>query len=200
MQPVDTINEQRCRLRVSTTDDAAKYAWDAPLNDCVVKALFVGRNETEDNVGFVDAVSSSDGIVGVVLDRTSFYAEAGGQIFDTGALRCGDVVVRAILTASWALQCTWAFNPKMRQWRGETQSHSSKAHSARAHATTLAHDKTECARPIKERTGLQSPHNTRVCTHTLGTQHASSHVQASSSLSRANTRAVSASYIRDISV
>ncbi|KAJ2565383.1 Alanine--tRNA ligase, partial [Coemansia sp. RSA 1836] len=38
--------------------------------------------------GLVDSVSASDSaaLVGVVLDRTCFYAEQGGQEFDTGAL------------------------------------------------------------------------------------------------------------------
>ena len=41
-----------------------------------IQALFVARNKTEDNVGFVNIVSSSKGAIGVVLNRTSFYAEA----------------------------------------------------------------------------------------------------------------------------
>ncbi|KAG1655811.1 hypothetical protein FOA52_015847, partial [Chlamydomonas sp. UWO 241] len=38
--------------------------------------------------GFVDSVdaASAEGAVGVVLDCTSFYAESGGQIYDTGSL------------------------------------------------------------------------------------------------------------------
>jgi alanyl-tRNA synthetase len=39
--------------------------------------------------GFKDAVEAeSQGVnVGVILDRTNFYAEQGGQIYDTG--QCG---------------------------------------------------------------------------------------------------------------
>jgi alanyl-tRNA synthetase len=71
---------------VEATDDAPKYVWNEDLSGCTAKALFVGRNETEDGTGFVSSISPENGTVGVVLDKTSFYAEAGGQIYDTGAL------------------------------------------------------------------------------------------------------------------
>lgn len=72
---------------VPATDDSFKYAWDQDLNGCSVKALFIGRNETEDKLGFVPTITSENGSVGVVLDQSSFYAESGGQIFDTGAIK-----------------------------------------------------------------------------------------------------------------
>ena len=75
---------------VAGTDDAAKYVWHQVLEPCRIQALFVGRNETEDKIGFVDRVTADSGAIGVVLDQTSFYAEAGGQIYDTGTLRFGD--------------------------------------------------------------------------------------------------------------
>ena len=71
---------------VEATDDAAKYVWNADLAGCTARALFIGRNETDDGIGFVDAITSRSGSVGIVLDRTSFYAEAGGQIYDTGII------------------------------------------------------------------------------------------------------------------
>jgi alanyl-tRNA synthetase len=71
---------------VSATDDSAKYIWDANLEGCTIKALFIGRNETEDNIGFVPSISPESGAVGVILDQSSFYAEAGGQTYDTGTI------------------------------------------------------------------------------------------------------------------
>jgi alanyl-tRNA synthetase len=69
---------------VMATDDSAKYIWDAALEGCTIKALFIGRNETEDKIGFVNAIASKHGAVGIILDKSSFYAESGGQTFDTG--------------------------------------------------------------------------------------------------------------------
>ena len=72
---------------VDATDDSAKYDLGQELGGCAAKGLFIGRNETEDGIGFVDAITAESGSVGVILDKTSFYAEAGGQTYDTGAIR-----------------------------------------------------------------------------------------------------------------
>ena len=71
---------------VVATDDSAKYVWNQDLEGCTTKAVFIGRNETEDNIGFVESASSENGAIGLVLDKSAFYAEAGGQIFDTGTI------------------------------------------------------------------------------------------------------------------
>lgn len=72
--------------QIEATDDSAKYVWNQDLNGCTVKGCFIGRNETKDKIGFVDSISPESSTVGVVLDKTSFYAEAGGQIYDTGVI------------------------------------------------------------------------------------------------------------------
>ena len=71
---------------VVATDDSAKYVWNEELTGCKASALFVGRGETEDGIGFTDLISGEDGAVGVILDKTSFYGEAGGQIYDVGTI------------------------------------------------------------------------------------------------------------------
>jgi alanyl-tRNA synthetase len=83
------VAEQTAHLvskQVEATDDSAKYVWNEDLEGCTAKALFIGRNETEDMIGFVDTVTSENGVIGIILDKTNFYAEAGGQIYDTGSM------------------------------------------------------------------------------------------------------------------
>lgn len=72
---------------VDATNDDAKYVWNEDLESCTVKALFIGRNETEDGIGFVDTISKENGAVGIVLDKTNFYGESGGQTFDIGSIK-----------------------------------------------------------------------------------------------------------------
>lgn len=69
---------------VPTTDDAPKYKYQATENGkysfepATGKVIALRRNKE-----FVEEVSSGQEC-GVLLDRTSFYAEQGGQIYDTG--------------------------------------------------------------------------------------------------------------------
>lgn len=79
---------------VPASDDSEKYVWDKELDGCAVKALFIGRGETEDKIGFVDSVSPESSTVGVIMDKTSFYAEAGGQTYDIGTLKTGSATVK----------------------------------------------------------------------------------------------------------
>jgi alanyl-tRNA synthetase len=58
------------------TDDAAKYI-DSDV-DATVRAIWTGKE-------FADSVT--DVAAGVVLDRTNFYAESGGQVADNGVLK-----------------------------------------------------------------------------------------------------------------
>ncbi|MCL7052207.1 hypothetical protein MKW94_009545 [Papaver nudicaule] len=64
---------------VSPTDDSYKYIWHED-HGSVVKAIY---NGTE----YVNSIDVGDE-VGIILETTSFYAEQGGQIFDTGSIMC----------------------------------------------------------------------------------------------------------------
>mmetsp|Transcript_21570 Transcript_21570/g.29691 ORF Transcript_21570/g.29691 Transcript_21570/m.29691 type:complete len:985 (+) Transcript_21570:57-3011(+) len=78
--------EQTSHLQVagvSPTESDLKYQWNN-VPTATIKALYVGRGGS--TAGFVDSVTAEDGVVGVVLDLTSFYYESGGQTFDTGFL------------------------------------------------------------------------------------------------------------------
>lgn len=70
---------------VAPTNDAPKFEWDAPL-EATVAAVFDPSIK-----GFAEGpvtVRPGD-VVGVLLDATPFYAEAGGQEADAGTLSAG---------------------------------------------------------------------------------------------------------------
>ncbi|GLT37444.1 hypothetical protein SLA2020_117610 [Shorea laevis] len=62
---------------VSSTDDSLKFIWFQD-HQSTIKAIYTGSEFLES--------ASVDNEVGVVLESTNFYAEQGGQIFDTGLL------------------------------------------------------------------------------------------------------------------
>ncbi|XP_043696379.1 alanine--tRNA ligase-like isoform X1 [Telopea speciosissima] len=63
------------RRGVATSDDSRKYIWIQD-HKSVIKAIYTGSK-------FVESTASGDE-VGIILETTNFYAEQGGQIFDTG--------------------------------------------------------------------------------------------------------------------
>jgi len=72
------------QLGVSVTDDRMKYSMDIQPN-ATIRALF-GIN------GFVEnSWDSNAEAVGILLDSTSFYAEAGGQVADSGEIIVSNV-------------------------------------------------------------------------------------------------------------
>lgn len=63
---------------VQETDDSKKYIWKDVK--CQIAAIFDSATKS-----LVDSVSAdNDGLYGLVLDATSFYAESGGQCGDIG--------------------------------------------------------------------------------------------------------------------
>lgn len=75
---------------IEATQDLAKYEWDPAACEgkeitATVKAIYAGAKTFVE-----DAAADEEKEYGVVLDATTFYAEAGGQIYDSGTLTNGD--------------------------------------------------------------------------------------------------------------
>ncbi|TMW68046.1 hypothetical protein Poli38472_007718 [Pythium oligandrum] len=84
---------------VQPTDDMPKYEWNTTIQSKVV-AIFT---TTETSSAFVDEVKAGDfERVGVILDKTTFYAQAGGQIYDTGVLSTPGFVQQVDSVESYA--------------------------------------------------------------------------------------------------
>jgi len=107
-------------LQVPPTNDSPKYEWDT-VHGAALKAIFDPATqaflEPSPSGGLKQALldatsadttdgtdSSSQKLFGVVLDSTSFYAEAGGQAADSGTLELfgGEVTVEVVDVQSFA--------------------------------------------------------------------------------------------------
>ena len=119
---------------VPFTDDAPKYEWAPPSAPSVVQAILTAD-------GLVPEASEG-AAVGVVLDTTSFYGEAGGQVADVGTLVCDDaevdvthvqsyggyvlhvgVLKRGSLTEGAELQCHVAYETRKKVAPNHTLTH-----------------------------------------------------------------------------
>ncbi|GMH47742.1 hypothetical protein TrLO_g6150 [Triparma laevis f. longispina] len=78
-------------LGVEATDDNPKYGSESVGG--VVKAIFDGSES--DTFGFVDSAGAGD-YVGVVVDKSSFYGESGGQEADLGTIDFGNGVTMEV--------------------------------------------------------------------------------------------------------
>ncbi|KAL7453802.1 hypothetical protein ACHAWC_005445 [Mediolabrus comicus] len=92
---LELIAEQTAWLSdegIGDTDDSYKYKWDVKV-DATVKAVFTSEGFLDD----VDSAKEGDSI-GLVLDKSSFYAEAGGQDADLGTISFdgGEVIINDV--------------------------------------------------------------------------------------------------------
>jgi len=97
-QRLELIAEQTAWLAdegIEVTDDSFKYVWDERV-EATVKAIFT-------NDGFLKEgeVAEEGSTVGLILDKSSFYAEAGGQDADLGTISLeggGHLVINDVQT------------------------------------------------------------------------------------------------------
>lgn len=75
---LNALNEEN----ISKTDDSAKYGFDN------VEATIL---KLHDGTKFVDEITEPNQKYGIILDKTCFYAEQGGQEYDTGKIIIDDV-------------------------------------------------------------------------------------------------------------
>ncbi|SGZ55244.1 CIC11C00000005342 [Sungouiella intermedia] len=74
---VHALSELDNNSAVTKTDDSFKYGLENTKSTIV--ALYDGSK-------FVDSISEAGAQYGIILDKTPFYAEQGGQEYDTGSL------------------------------------------------------------------------------------------------------------------
>jgi len=77
---------------IEATKDLGKYDWDAAAQtgteiEATVKAIYAGAKTFVESAEYNEDAPAE---YGIVLDTTTFYAEAGGQIYDSGTLSSSD--------------------------------------------------------------------------------------------------------------
>ncbi|NBD25967.1 alanine--tRNA ligase [Paenibacillus glycinis] len=93
-----SMEEQRTRARAARQDTGGMNVQGGPLADFTEKSEFVGYQDLKVEGAKVIAIVEGDALVQeagagshvlVILDRTPFYAESGGQVGDSGAIAGG---------------------------------------------------------------------------------------------------------------
>ncbi|KRE98934.1 alanine--tRNA ligase [Paenibacillus sp. Soil766] len=99
-----SMKEQRDRARAASNKEGGMKVQGGPLSELTIKSEFVGYNElvVSSNIEAIVHENELVELVGVgetcqvVLDRTPFYAESGGQVSDHGTIRNGQVTLQVV--------------------------------------------------------------------------------------------------------
>ncbi|RTE08299.1 alanine--tRNA ligase [Paenibacillus whitsoniae] len=98
------MQEQRDRARAASQKEGGMKVQGGPLSDFTTKSEFVGYNELVVTAKIEAIVHENElvELVGVgetcqvILDRTPFYAESGGQVGDHGVIRGEQVTLKVL--------------------------------------------------------------------------------------------------------
>lgn len=96
------MEEQRARARAARQDVDSMKVQGGILTEIKVKSEFVGYNELVTSSKVVALIWNNQSVDFVsegqtcqlILDRTPFYAESGGQIADVGIITCGNTQLK----------------------------------------------------------------------------------------------------------
>ena len=94
----ELMNEQKTRARAARGSISGWASSSESLLEGVAATEFLGYTDTECEARVLAIISDgalvdeiSEGECSVILDKTVFYGEGGGQVGDSGAIVCGDL-------------------------------------------------------------------------------------------------------------